>query len=96
MVIGDLYIVGCAITPDEAEPPLAIDSNAVLPFPLPSQWFQPIAGDISQIRKFIRSVELPQFPPGYSLDIAEARTGFVQMELLGIFRSKAFYHIRII
>jgi len=43
VVIDDLDQFG-AVTPHEANPPLIIDPDAVLPATVPSQRFEPIAG----------------------------------------------------
>src|SRR5579863_1122285 len=43
-VIRDLCLVSIAIPPDEANPELIVDSNAVLNFPVTTQRLQPVAG----------------------------------------------------
>jgi hypothetical protein len=72
MVIGDLYIMGIAISPREANAELIIDPNAVLPFPIVVQLFQSVAGRNSQILQVNRRIERGKFPLGY---ISQTRRG---------------------
>src|SRR5262249_1785526 len=44
MIVDDLDIVGVAVTPAEADAPLVVDSDAVLPFAIPGEPLQPITG----------------------------------------------------
>jgi hypothetical protein len=45
------------ISPPETDPPLIVDSNAVLTFPVSCQFFQPIAGRNSQILDRLRRIQ---------------------------------------
>ena len=49
MVIGDLDAIGVAVTPSETDPPLIVDSNAVLPSTIAFQAFQPVSGRYPEI-----------------------------------------------
>ena len=49
MVIDNFNVVRIAITPDEAQPPLVIDADAVLALPIALQCFQPVAGQGGEI-----------------------------------------------
>ena len=44
MVVDDFNVIGIAITPAEADSPLVIYSDAVLPLSVACQTFQTIAG----------------------------------------------------
>lgn len=44
MVVDDLYPVRIAVLPDEADAPLVVDTNAVLPCPVALQRFKPVSG----------------------------------------------------
>jgi hypothetical protein len=50
------------ISPPETDPPLIVDSNAVLTFPVSCQFFQPIAGRNSQILDRLRRIQHRQLP----------------------------------
>src|SRR5216683_2087154 len=60
MIIGNFHIEGMAITPHEADSPLVVDANRVLPFAITSQRFQMIAGRRSEDTQLGGSVELQQ------------------------------------
>jgi hypothetical protein len=49
VVVDDLHVLGVAILPDETDPVLIVDPDAVLTTPVPGQRFQPIAGKRRQI-----------------------------------------------
>lgn len=70
MIINDFDIVGIAIRPTKTDTPLAIDSNAVLAFPLPFEQFEPVAGRNLQILEADCRIENPQFRQCRFLDIA--------------------------
>jgi hypothetical protein len=43
MVVYDLDIVGVSLTPAEADTPLVVDPNAILSFPVSSQFLKAIS-----------------------------------------------------
>ena len=81
-----------AIPPDKAYPPLIIDANGVLPFPVASQGLQLIPRRGSQNAQLCGSMQLEQFAQGDSFEGAEALTVMVTKELLGFPRGKALDH----
>lgn len=56
MVIHDLNVVRVAVSPPETDPPLVVDPNAVLTFPVSCQFFQPIPGWDSQVLDRLRGI----------------------------------------
>jgi hypothetical protein len=60
VVVGDLDIVGVAVAPNEAKPPLVIDADAVLSAPIIPQCLQTVAFRQSQIGKALGLVQLDQ------------------------------------
>lgn len=58
MVIHYLNIVRITIDPAEADPPLIVDSDAVLPFTIPVQRFQPISWRYPQVIEDLGGTEL--------------------------------------
>ena len=69
MVIDDFDLVRVSVAPDEAQSPLVIDPDAVLPGPVTLQGFQTVTRWLPQILKDMGSrehVELAQggFPAG--------------------------------
>jgi len=49
MIICDLYVVRIAIDPFETNPPLVIDTDAVLPRPVAAKLLQPVGGRNAKI-----------------------------------------------
>ena len=60
MIVDDLDVVGIAVTPTKANPPLVVDPDAVLSFAVASQGLQSIAGRCLQIAETARAVDLGQ------------------------------------
>ena len=69
MIIHDLDLVGVPITPDETNPPLVIDANAVLSGPVSRQRFQPVAGWHTQILQRPRTVQVFELAPRRVLNV---------------------------
>lgn len=63
MIVDDLHLVGVAITPDEADPPLRVDANAVLPPTSPNEFLETGGWHTQILRRFGR-VEEEQLPKG--------------------------------
>jgi hypothetical protein len=57
MRVDNLNAVGVAVSPAEAEAPLIVDPDAVLPLAIPCEPFQPVAGWHPQILKRFRRIE---------------------------------------
>ena len=64
MVVGDFDLVGVAVPPNEAQPPLIVDPNAVLALTIPSQFFESVAWKRRQHPEIIRRVEQNEFAGG--------------------------------
>jgi hypothetical protein len=60
MIINDLHIVGTAILPPEANPPLRVDADAELPLSITMQRLESIARQHSQRGQTIRRIEDPE------------------------------------
>jgi hypothetical protein len=57
VVIGDFNVVRTRRVPGEADPPLIVDSDAVLPAAIAAQLFEPVAGRNPQIIEGLGGVE---------------------------------------
>ncbi len=62
MVVDDLNVIRIRIHPSEAQPPLVIDPNAVLPFSVTGERLQTIPRNSSKVRECSCRLELVQFP----------------------------------
>ena len=60
MAVDDLDIGWPSIRPDEANPPLIVDADAVLTLPVASQPLQPIRGRRPKIADDLRLIEQAQ------------------------------------
>ncbi len=69
MVIHNLYIVGIAVFPNKADPPLAIDTNTVLSLPATRELFQMIGGWHAQILQIYRRLKHFQLSTGTPYNI---------------------------
>jgi hypothetical protein len=73
MVVDDLDIVGMAIVPFEADPPLVVDPDGPLAFPLAPQGLKPVSGRNPEIVQALRAVKQVQLAPCLPLDPAPPR-----------------------
>src|ERR1017187_3385153 len=64
VVVHDLYLIGVAVFPLEANSPAVVDADAVLPEPVPGQRFKMVSRNRPQIRERWGGVEVVQFPLG--------------------------------
>ena len=69
MVVRNLNIVGVASYPPEADPPLIVDPDAVLPGSLSAQLLQAIPGRHAEVVQADRRVELPQLAQRHALNV---------------------------
>lgn len=75
MIVDNFNVKRVSIFPQEANPPLVIDPNAVLPLTISTQRFEPVARRGGQIAQFRRRVELSQLPQSGPFDGLEAPRG---------------------
>jgi hypothetical protein len=68
MIIDNFYVVGVPFAPDEAEPPLLIDPDAVLSLSVAMQKFQAISRRRGQVSQLRGAVQLPKLPACDMLD----------------------------
>ncbi len=93
MIVHDLDIPGIAVAPDEADAPLVVDTNAVLPDSVASKGFQSVAGRDSQILKAASSVDCNQLCPGPGLDLRrQPANGMPRKDGCGAFAGETLYH----
>ena len=71
MIIDNLDLNRIGLNPEEADPPLVVDPNAVLPQPIAAKFFQTIPSNHPQIGKGSRGVNLVQLSLCYRSDALE-------------------------
>jgi hypothetical protein len=82
MVINDLDVVDISLSPGEANPPLVIDPDTMLPLAVAFQSLKPVAwGDLQVLERF-GAVKIQELPPRDSLkaskpqDLQVSKQGF--------------------
>jgi hypothetical protein len=95
MVVHNFYVKRIFSLPAEANAPLVIDSDALLPRSVPLQSFQPVARRNSQIVESPRLVQQQQFPPRYPLNLSwQPPRRFVVEQPFGFPARETAYHVQ--
>jgi hypothetical protein len=76
--------MGISVAPNEAKPPLIVDPDAVLSFPVTTQCFQMVAGWCCEIAKFRGAVQLPKFSSSNPFYRSKTPTGHTLVKPLGL------------
>jgi len=84
VIIDNFNVVGVTVAPDETQPPLIVDPNAVLPFSIAVQSFKTIGGWRSQVSEFGCAVHLPQLAPDHVLHRLKSTARLSAMQSLSI------------
>jgi hypothetical protein len=93
MIIHDFHLLRIATAPDEANPPLIINADAVLAGAVTFQGFQPITRRRKQIGQCPRPVQVFQLAPGGVLNVRRQLAGaFTPKDALRFDARKAGYH----
>ena len=73
-----------AVSPDETNPPLVVDSDTVLPGPFSLERFQAIARGNPKFLQPLGGMEVQESAPGRTLDRPEPEHGSILKERLGV------------
>lgn len=92
MVVHNLDVVGLAVMPPEADAPLVVNPNAVLPDAATLQSFEPVSPDGSQVVKTGRCMEPPKPFSRSPLDALKLAGAEAVVQCLGFFASKRSNH----
>ncbi|PWC62089.1 hypothetical protein TSH7_15800 [Azospirillum sp. TSH7] len=92
MVINDLHLVDAVLAPDEADTPLVVDADAMLPSSISSERFQSVPRWRTQILQHCRSVQHVQSPNSDFGDGTELTDGFAVIQRLGSPITETAYH----
>ena len=84
MVIHDFNVEGMPVPPFEAQTPLVVDTDAVLPCAVPVQRLQSVSWRDRQVSKPLGSVYQQQFAPSRSLDSAKSGYRFIEEQAFRI------------
>ena len=89
MVVDDLNVGGSITGPDEAQPPLGIDANAVLALPIILERFKAVPWRYLQVIENPGPVELGELAEGRALDVHPSSYPTAFKEGLGVFALEA-------
>jgi len=93
MIINELDVIAVAIVPAEAESPLVIDSDGMLPLPVSMQRFELVSGRGREHAQLRGRVHLQRLPQRDSLEGVESPGMLVAKQLLGLLRGEALDHL---
>src|ERR1035438_6074541 len=74
MIIDNLDVLRSALSPDETDSPLVVDSDAMLTLPVAGQSLDPVSRNRRDVFQFFGIVEHSQLPPRYLRDIADRKS----------------------
>lgn len=95
MIINDFNIFGASSCPPEADAPLPVYSDTVLPSSIALERFQPITGRYPQVFKIRSNLKLSQFPAGNSGDACESLDAVSLEKDLGIGALEGSDHLKL-
>jgi len=81
VIINDFHILGIPIDPPKTNSPLVVDSDAILPFPIPFQGFQTVPGNSTKFVEGKNRVQVEQSFSGSSLNSLKAKNRLVIEEV---------------
>jgi hypothetical protein len=92
VIVHDLNFVSIPLAPDEAQTPLVVNPNAVLPPSVAMQSFQAISGRCCQIAQFRGAIQLPELAPRDVLDRLKAAARLPAVKSLGFRAAERLDH----
>jgi hypothetical protein len=93
MIIHNFDIVYIAGFPSEANPPLIVDTNTVLPLPVAFQRFKLIAGRLPEVLKGSGAVQIKQLPPRLPFKGMKAGNTMIIKKSGGVATAERFDHM---
>lgn len=80
MIVGNFNIKSVAVEPPEADAPLVVDGDGILPFPVTLQPMEPVTWGHLEIVQPRRQVDVLQFAPGSPHDVSRQSVRFTRRE----------------
>ena len=69
MIVRDLNVDGFAVFPSEADAPLVVDPDTVLPLPVPAELLQSVRRWYAKVIQIFRTMEDDKFPIPNQLNV---------------------------
>ena len=92
MIINDLYLLRRAFAPQEADTPLIIDPDTMLPLPVAAQSLEPVSGDGCEVLQLFGVIQHAKLAPRHPFDVAEPATPLTVIQPLGLLAAEGSYH----
>src|ERR1035438_2248127 len=92
MIIDDLDAFRCAFAPGEADSPLIVDPDTVLPLPVTAQSLKPVSWNCRHVLQLLGIVQHPKLPPCNCSNVAESAALLAVKQLLGLPAAEGSYH----
>jgi len=93
MIIHDLDVVSVALSPHETDPPLIVDSNAMLTLTVAVKLLQAVAGRDAQVLQRLCVVQHGHLATRGALDILKTRAAPAVEERFRVFAAERLYHL---
>src|SRR5215831_20499015 len=93
MVVDDLDVPRAVVSPTEADSPLVVDPDAVLPASIAAELLEPVSRRHTQIVQVLGTVQHLQLSLGLCLERTEFPRCSAAEQLLGVARSKRPNHL---
>jgi hypothetical protein len=84
VLVHYLDIIRLAVSPNETNPPLAVDADAVLAGPISLEYFEVVVRGKPKLLQCFSGMEVEELSPRYTLDRPEAKHGPILKEHLRI------------
>jgi len=94
MIVANFHVISVPVAPYKTYPPLIVNANAMLSFPIAFESFQPVARKDRQIFQNLGSIQVLQFSPGHVSDIRWRSGLYAIKKLFSLFVLEALYHGR--
>jgi hypothetical protein len=92
MIVDALDLVSVAGTPSKTDPPLVVNSNAVLALPIAGEFLESVSWRNAKISQRLRVVQHRELPTRDVLDAPKPRAALAVKERLGVFAPERPYH----
>lgn len=88
MVIDDFNVTDVAFAPDKTNPPLIVNSDAVLAGPITFECLEPVAGRNAKILQPFGGMKIEELTPCHALDRAESAHGPILEKRFSVMATK--------
>jgi hypothetical protein len=88
VIVHYLNFMRLAVSPDEADSPLVVDSDTVPSSPISPERFEPVTRGNPEFVQSLGGMDVEKFAPGHALDRPEPKHGPILEKQFGVMTSK--------